>query len=165
MNVHNTRTELKLLHAQIATMLSQSNYRYTDSRRRLVETLSHSDHPLTLPGIIAAEPSLAPSSVYRNLEVLEKTGITCRISAGNEHTHFELSESLLGHHHHMICVTCGAIQDISLDPETEHLIERSLSAAASHANFTPTHHNLDLCGRCVDCTRKSGPHASRSTTG
>ena len=102
-------------------MLSQANYRYTNNRRRLVETLSRSDRPLTLPGIIAAEPSLAPSSVYRNLEVLEKTGITCRISAGNEHTYFELSESLLGHHHHMICVTCGVIQDISLDPETEQI--------------------------------------------
>ncbi len=159
-----TKPERGFLHTQIATMLSQANYRYTNNRRQLVETLARADRPLTLPGIIAAEPSLAPSSVYRNLEVLEKTGITCRISAGNEHTYFELSESLLGHHHHMICGTCGAIQDISLDPETEHLIEQSLSSAASHTNFTPTHHTLDLYGCCVDCTQKSGAHVSQSTT-
>ena len=164
MNAHNALTELELLHVQIATMLGQANYRYTGSRRRLVEALAISGRPLTLPEIITAEPTLAQSSAYRNLEVLEQIGITCRISVGNEHTHFELSESLLGHHHHMICMTCGAIRDVSLDAKTERLIERNLSTAASQAHFTPTHHNLDLYGRCIDCTRKNGPQATRNTT-
>ena len=99
----NPPLDLQLLHEQVTTKLSQANYRYTDNRRRLVETLARYGRPVTLPDIINADPALAQSSIYRNLELLENIGVTCRIAIGSEHAHFELAEQLVGHHHHLIC--------------------------------------------------------------
>ena len=146
-----TPHDLKLLHEQVAAKLSQANYRYTGNRRRLVETLARYGRPVTLPDIITAEPALAQSSIYRNLEVLENIGVTCRIAVGNEHSHFELAEQLVGHHHHLICKACGTVQDVHLDVQTESVLEESLAQIASRANFAPLHHTLDLHGRCADC--------------
>ncbi len=139
------------LHEQIVRRLSQNEQRYTSGRRRLVEVLAAAIHPLTLPEIVSLEPDLTQSSTYRNLEILERSGIVRRLIAHTDHAHFELAEPLLGHHHHLICDGCGTIIDIHLDDDLEALVEAGLSDAAAMAGFTPAHHVLDLHGRCRDC--------------
>ncbi len=140
------------IHEQVARRLAHAEQRYTTSRRRLVEALHHAGRPLTAPEITELAPDLAQSSAYRNLDVLEQCGVVRRISAGPEHTHFELAEPLLGHHHHLICVTCGTIADVHLDDEIESLVDQRLGEAASAAGFTPLHHTLDLHGHCAECS-------------
>ena len=143
------------LHNLVSSRLERHDCRYTDGRRRLVEALAVSGQPVTLPDIVAAAPDLAPSSVYRNLEVLERCGAVNRISTGGDHAHFELAEPLLSHHHHVVCVQCGTIEDVHLDDEVEELLDRSLAEAAGRVGFTPTRHSLDLHGRCKDCEDKA----------
>ena len=107
--------------------------------------------PVTLPDIVAAAPELAPSSIYRNLDVLERSGVVDRITASGDHAHFEFAEPLLSHHHHLICIDCGAIEDVRLDDDVEALVDQSLTEAASRAGFTPLRHSLDLHGHCASC--------------
>lgn len=139
------------LHTLVSARLARHDCRYTDGRRCLVEALAGSGQPVTLPEIVAAAPNLAPSSVYRNLDVLERCGVVSRISTGGDHAHFELAEPLLSHHHHVVCVKCGTVEDVHLDDEIEEMLDRSLAEAAGRVGFTPTHHSLDLHGRCRDC--------------
>lgn len=140
------------IHDQVARRLAHADQRYTTNRRRLVEALRHAGRPLTTPEITDLEPDLAQSSAYRNLDILEQCGVVRRISAGAEHTHFELAEPLLDHHHHLICDACGTIADVHLDDEIEALVDRRLGEAAKAAGFTPLHHTLDLHGHCADCS-------------
>jgi Fe2+ or Zn2+ uptake regulation protein len=139
------------LHAAVAERLRDDDHRYTAARRRLVDALARAGRPLTLPEIVAADPGLAQSSAYRNLDVMEHAGVIERISGGGDHTHFELAEPLLGHHHHLVCVDCGTIADIHLDEELERLVDRRLGVAAEAQGFAPLHHRLDLHGYCADC--------------
>lgn len=139
------------IHLEIGSRLARQDHRYTTGRRHLVSVLAQAGQPMTLPDIVAADPDLAQSSVYRNLDVLVRSGIIRRISAGGDHTHFELAEPLLGHHHHLICISCGGIEDIHLDSEVELLVDQSLTDIASRSGFTPIHHSLDLHGHCADC--------------
>lgn len=139
------------MHADIEQLITQHEHRYTRGRRQLVEVLLNVGRPVTLPEIVAHSPDLASSSAYRNLDVLEQCGVIRRVTGNGEHTHFELAEPLLAHHHHLICVVCGAIVDISLDDEFEELVDKNLTAAAIAAGYTPLHHTLDLHGRCADC--------------
>lgn len=139
------------LHEAVAVRLIAAEQRYTSGRRRLVEALAHAARPVRQPDIESLAPELARSTAYRNLEALERCGVVHRLETGGERAYFELAESLLGHHHHLICVACGAISDVELDSETEARIDDSLVAAASEAGFVPLHHNLDLFGRCADC--------------
>ena len=139
------------MHLQIGARLARQEHRYTSGRRQLVEVLAQANQPMTLPDIVAADPDLAQSSAYRNLDVLVRSGVIRRLSAGGDHTHFELAEPLLGHHHHLICIRCGSIEDIHLGSDVELLVDQSLSDIASQTGFTPIHHSLDLHGHCADC--------------
>lgn len=123
-----------------------------------MELLVEAGRPVTLPEILRADPDLPQSSVYRNLEVLERVGLVHRISIGADHARFELSEPLLGHHHHLICVTCGAIEDVELGAEVEEIVDSALTSVAAGSGFAPLHHSLDLHGRCADC--RTTPSAS-----
>ena len=138
-------------HAFVRERLLTDNHRYSTGRYRLVEALADSRQPLTLPEIVATAPELASSSVYRNLEVLERCGVVNRISSGGGHAHFELAEPLLSHHHHLVCVNCGAIEDVRLDDEIEKLLDQNLNLLATGISFTPLHHTLDLHGHCAEC--------------
>ena len=146
-----SQSDLVELHSLVGARLAHHDCRYTDGRRRLVEALAGAGQPVTLPDIVAAAPHLAPSSVYRNLDVLERFGVVSRISIGGDHAHFELAEPLLSHHHHLVCVGCGTVEDVHLDDDFEELVDRRLSEAAKRAGFTPLHHSLDLHGYCAGC--------------
>ncbi len=68
-----------------------------------------------------------------------------------DRSHFELAEPLVGHHHHMVCIDCGKVEDMHLAAEVESMMDRHLASAARAAGFTPFDHRLDLDGRCADC--------------
>ena len=145
------RDLLAELHTQVGNRLAQQDHRYTKGRQQLVEVLARSGHPMTLPDIVGADPKMARSSAYRNLDMLVGCGVIRRINSGGDYVHFELAEPLLGHHHHLICISCGSIEDIHLDSDIEHLVDRSLSEIADRTGFTPTQHSLDLHGHCAHC--------------
>ncbi|MCY4425102.1 MAG: Fur family transcriptional regulator [Acidimicrobiaceae bacterium] len=139
------------LHDAVGMRLARHDYRYTNGRRRLVDVIAAAGQPVTLPDILVAAPELAPSSVYRNLDVLERSGVVDRIASGGDHAYFEFAEPLLSHHHHLICIDCGAIEDVRLGDDVEALVDRSLAEAASRAGFAPLRHSLDLRGYCSRC--------------
>ena len=139
------------IHAAIEHRLRGADQRYTSGRRRLVALLVDSGQPMTLPELLAADRSLAQSSAYRNLAVLEQVGAVARIVTRGDHASYELAEDLTGHHHHLVCSACGEVADFALAPELEAELERVLASAARKARYAVEHHRLDLVGRCSSC--------------
>ena len=135
----------------VRARLALHDSRYTPGRRRLVEALVDAGRPVTLTEIASSAPDLPVSSTYRNLGVLERSGVVNRISIRSDRAYFELAEPLLSHHHHLVCIACGAITDVHLDDELEEMIDRRLAEAARRASFTPLRHMLDLHGHCSRC--------------
>jgi Fur family ferric uptake transcriptional regulator len=125
--------------------------RLTASRGTLLATLADAPGPLTIPAIRELHPELAQSSAYRNLVVLEEAGIVHRVAGTDEFVRWELAEDLAGHHHHLICSSCGRVDDV---PASAGL-ERSVAAAAEEVTrttgFATQHHRIDLVGLCRDC--------------
>ena len=150
------------VHEEVERRLTVAGQRYTAGRRSLVTVLVSAARPLTLRDIADSVPDMPPSSAYRNLDALQQGGVVHRISVGGDRAYFELAESLLGHHHHLICVACGAIEDVRLDAEFETTVDEVLTGAAAEAGFTPLHHNLDLYGHCPECIVGPSPASVRS---
>jgi len=148
------------MHLDAEQRLAADGLRYTEGRRSLVTVLATARRPLTLPEIVSFAPEVPQSSAYRNLDSLEQGGVVHRISVGRDRAYYELAESLLGHHHHLICVSCGAIEDMHLDGALEAQVDAALASAARGAGFVPLHHNLDLYGRCASCA-SSPPSGER----
>jgi Fur family transcriptional regulator, ferric uptake regulator len=138
------------IHQTVVRRLEREGQRYTAGRRALVELLGRSPHPLTIPEILDAG-TLAQSTVYRNLAVLEQAGVVGRVITNGEWGCYELAEDLTGHHHHLICELCGAVRDVDVPADVEHLLESALGALADGEGFVLDRHRLDLVGRCANC--------------
>ena len=131
--------------------LAAVDQRYSDGRRLLVEALRDSSHPMIATEIVEAAPDLPQSSVYRNLAVLESAGVVVKVLTNGDRAAFELAEELKGHHHHLVCVSCGQVLDIDIPTKVEKLLDEGLAPEAAAAGFVLTGHRLDLLGRCAGC--------------
>jgi Fe2+ or Zn2+ uptake regulation protein len=146
-----TDPTLDRLHETVAERLRGQGRRYTSQRRRLVEILARAASPISIPQILRGRRGLAQSSVYRNVGGLEQAGVLRRVVTDEEHGRYELAEDLTGHHHHLVCVNCGRVQDVDLPSEFETAVDRTLDRLARRAGFASVSHRLDLIGRCRDC--------------
>ena len=139
------------IHDTVAARLQQGDSRYTRHRRALIEVLGAAKQPMTIAEILVVATHLPQSSVYRNLAVFEETGLVQRLVGHGDFARFELAEDLLGHHHHLVCSSCGSMLDIELPAELEAEIERALAMVARRKRFQVHAHRLDLVGLCRSC--------------
>ena len=139
------------LHRGVAAKLLAVEQQYTANRRAVTSVLADADGPMTLPEILAADPSLAQSSAYRTLAVLVDAGVVRRLVHGNDHAHYELAEHLTEHHHHLVCDSCGTVVDVTLPARVESTMDRSFADAADKHGFTASRHNVDIYGTCAAC--------------
>jgi Fe2+ or Zn2+ uptake regulation protein len=147
--VTSTSTELQ---DEVARRLAAVDQRFTSGRRGLVEVLAAADRPLSVPDILAASAAGLPqSSVYRNLTVLAEAGVVRRVVGTDEHARFELAEDLAEHHHHLLCILCGSVIDVSAAPRLERALSEAARLAAEEVGFEVTEHRIDLVGVCTNC--------------
>ncbi|OFW77431.1 MAG: hypothetical protein A2Z48_12090 [Actinobacteria bacterium RBG_19FT_COMBO_70_19] len=64
---------------------------------------------------------------------------------------YELAEDLTTHHHHLVCRSCGAVEDVTIPARLERTVERTLADAAAELAFEGVSHRVDLIGTCRDC--------------
>ena len=137
----------------IETKLRANNYKLTPQRIAIIEAL------IEYKGrFIAAEDILIQarkrhagtdfSTVYRNLEILERMGLIHKTSIKGGAAVFELICDH-SHHHHIICKGCGKTEIINECP-----IERLLESIEG-THFTLTDHKLELYGYCSECGKET----------
>ena len=139
------------VHEQVGLLLLRCDQRYTRLRRALVETLGGAGRPLTIPEILQTNPGLSQSSAYRNITVLLEAGAARRVAGTDDHGRFELAEDLAGHHHHLVCSSCGKVSDVRSSPRLERALADAARAAADEDDFDVVEHRFDLVGLCADC--------------
>ena len=139
------------LHTKVAERLAAIGQRYTSGRRLLVDALVRAGSPLPLPAILTRHRALKQSSVYRNLAALEQAGVVRRVLTDEGFGRYELTEDLTGHHHHLVCSNCGAVEDVDFEPGFEETLEDQLAELARRTGFSAVSHRLDLIGLCRRC--------------
>jgi Fe2+ or Zn2+ uptake regulation protein len=144
------------LHETVARLLHAHSQRLTPTRQRIVDILAGAGGPLTIPEILASRRGLAQSSVYRNLVVLEDAGVVHRMMTRDEFARYELAEDLTGHHHHLVCASCGRVEDLPATAAVERSVAAAIDQAARRAGFRTQHHRLDLVGVCSRCAGELG---------
>jgi len=117
-----------------------------------VSALAVSDGPRSVTELQSAIRETVPiSSLYRTLSVFEAAGVVVPHFSKSGVTRYELAEWLRGHHHHLVCVDCGAIDDVSLPQNYEEKVRRLVDDISSIVSFTPLSHTLEIEGRCSRC--------------
>jgi Fe2+ or Zn2+ uptake regulation protein len=139
------------VHDAAVTRMRAADQRYTSGRRQLVELLAGLGRPATIPDLLANRPKLTQSSVYRNLAILEEVGVVQKVVSSDDRARYELSEDLMGHHHHLICLGCGLVDDFVVPATAERNLEGVLERAIGASGFRPSGHRLDVVGLCARC--------------
>jgi len=139
------------VHLGVGKRLASIHQRYTGGRRALVEALMRAGRPLTVTEIVDVCPALPPSTAYRNLAVLEQATVARRVQLSGEFARYELSEELTRHHHHLVCVDCGSVVDVTAPARLEADVAATAKEVAAAAGFRLESHRLDLIGHCQTC--------------
>ena len=141
------------VHEAVAERLRSVGQRYSNGRRELVDVLGESG-PLTIDAI-RRRRDLPLSSLYRNLAALEEAGVVRRVPSHDDTAHYELSEELDEHHHHLLCTSCGSVTDFVMPAALEKALHRAVAAAADDAGFEASGHSVELTGTCVSCRKRA----------
>jgi Fur family ferric uptake transcriptional regulator len=133
----------------VAIRLRAAGQRYTAKRRALVEVLRRARRPLTIPEIRSGQ-DFAQSSVYRNVMVLEQARVVHRLASAGGFARYELADDLTEHHHHLVCTSCGSVEDLPASVGLERTV-RAMEGLASRSGFAARSHRVDLLGLCRNC--------------
>lgn len=136
----------------VEKQLGDHNVRYTKGRRSVVAALASAEGPRSAAELHTSIGQEVPlSSLYRSLAVLEDAGVIVPHFGTKGLTRYELAEWISGHHHHLICVACGVVEDIDVPGQLESQVRQAVDAIGALAKFAPINHTLDIDGRCSRC--------------
>lgn len=84
--------------------------------------------------------------VYRNLETLVECGILTRIQQFDRKKHYGLCTASHGyHHHHITCIKCGRVDDIS---------DCAIEGTKKIKGYTIISHFMQVNGICANCDKR-----------
>ena len=119
----------------------------TRQRSRILEWLRATDsHPtalLTHEALVRELPNLSLGTVYRNLEVLVSEGLIDEVPSAGGGVRYDGNPKP---HHHFICDSCGAIDDLHLQAPAE--LARKLRRARGRS---ARRIRIDFYGLCEAC--------------
>jgi Fur family transcriptional regulator, ferric uptake regulator len=127
--------------------LRESGLRLSTARRLVIEALFAADGPVSATAL-AHDLVLEESSVYRNLEVLERHGLARHVHLGHGPGLYALVGRDEGEY--LYCHRCGKVTLLGpeeLDPVREHLRE--------HFGHTARFTHFAIVGLCEPCAARS----------
>ena len=141
------------LHRQVEGKLNAEDVRYTKGRRTVVTTLAEGDGPRSAAELSTQiGPTVPLSSLYRTLAVLESVDVVTPHFATKGLARYELAEWLTGHHHHLVCIECGTVEDVEVAAHHEQQVEALVESIAAPSGFNATNHALEIEGTCKACS-------------
>jgi Fur family ferric uptake transcriptional regulator len=135
----------------IKEKLKKNNYKLTHQRLAVLEVMmenkgNHLSAEEVLERAKRKLPGIGIATVYRTLDKLASMDILYKSMFDTDKSRYELSD-VDHHHHHIICLKCGAIIEFEEDllNNLENLIERQ--------GYKSLDHDLKFYGYCPDCNR------------
>ncbi len=132
----------------VLQLLRTGGSRITTSRRLLVRTLVERGEHATAEELASQVQSEAPdihlSTIYRNLEELERRGVVSHAHLGHGPATYHLSATA---HGHLVCEGCGAMHEAP-----DELFEDFAALVAGRYGFVVDSHHFAVIGRCARCT-------------
>lgn len=121
------------------------------ARRALLELLEGQTCALTAPEIETALGEtgrrVSRASVYRILDELEEVRLVSRVETGQAMVRYERAHSEgEGHHHHLVCDSCGLVM-----PFSDERLERVIDELSERVPLAVAEHEIVLHGACREC--------------
>lgn len=132
--------------------LEASGQRYTEQRaavfRFISETKSHPTAEEVFLEVRSAVPGISLATVYKSLETLVGCGLANKLTYGDGSARYD---GRTDPHHHLRCLACGKVRDVTGHFPTEALGGLTESVGGFHL----TGYRLELVGYCRECVPMS----------
>lgn len=139
---------------EVIDLLREGGGRATTSRRVLLRCLFEDGPHRTAEELAAEVQRVAPdvhlSTIYRNLEELERLGIVVHAHLGHGPATYHLSSET---HGHLVCESCGATMEAP-----EHFFGELTVAARREFGFEIDPRHFAVLGRCAACAASEAQH-------
>jgi Fur family transcriptional regulator, ferric uptake regulator len=139
----------------LAERLRSRGLRLTAQRRRVLAAVTALDHatPDSIGAWLREEagtdgPAPDASTVYRNLELLERLGLVWHTHLGKGAPVYHVAEHP---HLHVVCSSCGEVS--SVDPG---ILDVAAERLAAEHGFTVDVGHVALSGTCRACRERAG---------
>lgn len=139
------------VHEEVRKKLAHREVRYTGGRQAVIRALQRANGPQSAADLHRRIQSVPLSSLYRSLTVLDEAGVLRKHHDADGLARFELAEWLTGHHHHVVCVDCGMVEDVELDRDAERVLDEMARRLAGPAGYELRGHVLEVEGLCRKC--------------
>ena len=133
--------------AGVVQRLEDTGYRVTAPRLKVLAEIADAGDQFSAEEIAARLRGVGRATVFRTLKLLVELDVLCRVLSGDGTLRYRWSYS--GHHHHLVCAECGAVEDFTVCDVTE--LVRELTSVK---NFTVEGHWLEVYGRCMRCAAR-----------
>ena len=128
----------------IIQRLELRGHRITASRRRVLEALLAAPAHFTVDDVLRQAANVGRATVFRTMKLLQDLNVVCRVMMEDGSLHYRLSTR--GHHHHLVCRSCGRVEDFATC-DVASLIDQ----LASNTAYQIEGHWLEVYGRCASC--------------
>ena len=128
----------------IIQRLELRGHRITASRRRVLEALLDAPAHFTVDDVLRQASDVGRATVFRTMKLLQDLNVVCRVMMENGSLHYRLSTR--GHHHHLVCRSCGQVADFA-NCDVSSLIDQ----LARSTDYQIEGHWLEVYGRCASC--------------
>lgn len=127
--------------------LREHGLKITNARQLVVEHVKASSETFTAEDLVGELPSVGRATIYRTLKILLQQGLICRVILEDGSVRYRLSYGI--HHHHVICVSCGAVEDIDACE-----VDDLLANVKRMTSYQVAGHRVEVYGFCPDCTKR-----------
>ncbi len=133
------------------SILRDAGFKATPTRVRILSALQRTKTPLSVQGVAKkmGKNPIEQTTIYRTLNSLRDAGIVRQVDFQHSHAHYELIP--MDDHHHMICVSCGKVEDFigCLD---EKAVVKAIQQTPSFKKVL--RHSLEFFAVCRTCEEK-----------
>jgi Fur family ferric uptake transcriptional regulator len=130
--------------------LRGQGFKITTPRFRVIEWLSGHDGNFTAEELTGELAAVGRATVYRTLKLLLDQGLVCKVVLGDGSVAYRASHKV--HHHHLICLSCGATEDIGRCG-----VDDVIAMVREATDYDVVGHRIEIYGICPGCKSLKAP--------
>ena len=133
--------------AAVVQRLEDRGHRVTAPRLAVLAAAADAGDQFSADEVAQRLPRVGRATVFRTLRLLVEMDVLCRVLLDDGSLRYRWSRR--GHHHHLVCAECGAVEDF-----TGCDVAGLVRELARRTNFTVEGHWLEVYGRCGACSAR-----------
>lgn len=128
----------------IIQRLEDRGSRLTASRLAILAAVLAQRGHFSVEDVLRRCPGIGRATAFRTMRLLAEIEVVCRVLLEDGSLHYRLSRR--GHHHHLVCMACGRVEDLDTC-----MVNDLLEGLSRSSDYEIDGHWLEFYGRCGSC--------------